>query len=93
MAIPLQDREGEDGAGPNTQHDRGGASPGVPSQPQAGHQQGTQGQIQVPSEILPQRSILCREFCSHYVLNFTVCSCVLERERERVCVCVRACKK
>ena len=72
VTLILQDREGEDGAGPYPQHDGGGATAGVPGQPQAGHQQGAQGKVQVPAEVLPQRSVLCRKFFIYHLYYYII---------------------
>ena len=54
----LQDREGERGVGEVKEHDGGGEAGRPETQSKTGHQQGREGQIQVPAEVLPQRSLL-----------------------------------
>ena len=53
-----QNGEGEARPGANSSHDGRRTSPGAESESEDGHQQGGEGQVQVPAEVLPPWSFL-----------------------------------
>ena len=71
MSPVFQIGKGEAGDRTHAQYDRRGEEERIQKQPQADHKQGTQGQIQVPAEILPQGCFLCCKYC---IVNLKVLS-------------------
>ena len=67
VCVLPQDREGQRGGGEVEEHDGGGEEGAAETQPSRCHQQGREGEVQVPTEVLPQRSLLSGEsFPSSY---------------------------